>query len=192
MWRGVGFRVKLRYTKRMQEERQNYWQPDAGVESEEEAFELPELVQWQASEYIHHEKNAGWYVALVLAGLLLIISAILFLDSITFVVLIVVMVAALWFFAMRPPRTMRYQLTPHTLHVNDHVYGLQEFRSFGLVQEGGIYSIALNPAKRYMPRLSLYFPPEQGEEILVILETMLPEEEVRFDMVDRLTRRLRF
>lgn len=180
------------YTKHMQQDSQNYWQPSGEQERDEEYIDVPELVEWQASEYIHHEKNKGWYVALVLAGLVFIITAIIILQSITFVALIIVLVAALWVFAMRPPRLMQYRLTPESLHINTHAYTMQDFRSFGIVQEGGVYSIALTPSKRFLPRVTLYFPLEQAEDIVAILEAVLPEEEVKFDLIDRVTRRLRF
>ena len=47
-----------------------------------------EIVNWDAKEYIPHEKNTGWYVGLVIVCLALVALSIIF-GSWTFAILVV-------------------------------------------------------------------------------------------------------
>jgi len=149
-------------------------------------------ISWEASEYVHHEKDSLWFIGVAVAGLLLVAMSLFLIKSITFTVLVVVMVVAVMVLATRPPRTIRYQLGPHGLQIDDKKYNFHDFKAFGVQQEGGIYSILLLPVHRFMPGVSVYFPPDQGESIVDIIGSFVPMEKITPDFIDTLTRKLRF
>ncbi|HTJ73657.1 MAG TPA: hypothetical protein VL481_03650 [Verrucomicrobiae bacterium] len=150
-----------------------------------------EPVRWQAHEYIHHEKNAGWFIIFSIVVLLLIAAAIFVIQSVTFAILIPVMAAALVVYSHRPPRVIDYTLSRQGLHANDTLYSFSEFKAFGVIHDGPEYSVMLLPTKRFRPGVTVYFPEEAGEAIVDMLGARLPMQELHLDAIDRLIRKLR-
>jgi uncharacterized membrane protein YobD (UPF0266 family) len=150
------------------------------------------VLEWEASEYVHHDKSPMWFAGL--AGIMLVLLAVAYFltHSWTFIVLVVVMAVAIGVFATRAPRILHYALTNTGMHIEESFYHYSDFRAFGIVEDGGLYSIMLIPIKRFMPAVSIYFAEDDGEEIVDILGARLPMQELHLDSVDRLMRRLRF
>ena len=192
----------------MNQAAQNWWQgdqsdseeaqphlvaPAVGNQGGEDApDDEPSAISWQASEYILHEKDPLWFVALLAGTVVLVALSIFLIKAWTFTALIVVMAIAVLVFARRPPRTLTYRLSPYSLHINERRYALHEFRAFGVVQEGALYSIMLLPVKRFMPAVTLYFPVDQGEQIVDLLGETIPMETIKLDPIEKLVRKLRF
>lgn len=149
-----------------------------------------DVISWEAEEYIVREKNAWWYVGLIAVGLLL--SGIsIWLQAWTFLIVVVLSVVALMLYAMRPPRILRYTLSDKGLSEGDKLYDYNEFKAFGILREGNHFAIILTPRKRFSPRVTVYFPEAQGEEIVDAFGARLPMEEVKLDLLDKLIKFLR-
>jgi hypothetical protein len=165
------------------------------VQSEKSDNPTPSLTQepvrWQATEYIHRDKNPLWFVGFGVVTLLFMILAIFVIQSITFDILVPVMAAALLVYAYRPPRVLDYTLSRQGLHINDRLYSFSEFKGFGVIHGDDEYSIMLLPTKRFKPGVSVYFPEEAGEAIVDMLGARLPMQELHLDIVDRIIRKLR-
>jgi len=147
---------------------------------------------WTASEYVHHQKAAGWYIMLGLGTLGL--AALIYLvtrDWITFGTIVVV-AGSFGFFASRQPRTLNYRIDSSGIAIGEKLYPYNHLRTFSIQQEGAIKNILLIPVKRFMPAISLYYPPEQENEIFETLSSYLPHEERRADPIDRLMHHVRF
>jgi hypothetical protein len=162
--------------------------PDPEQSSPQSAPTQP--IHWQAAEYIHREKDHQWFIALALVTVVLIMVAVFFIKSPTFVVLIPVMAAALFVYSRRPPQMLDYTLSRHGLHINDRLFPYGQFKSFGLVQLAGHYTIVLIPTKRFQPAISVNFPEEAGEAIVDMLAARLPMREMHPDLVDRISQKL--
>ena len=150
-----------------------------------------EPIRWQATEYVHNEKDHIWFVLFLAATLGLMGVSMFLIKSISFTILIPVMAAALFIYTRRPPRMLDYTLGRHGLHVNDQLYGFGEFKSFALVH--GLdqnYSIMLIPVKRFKPAITINFSAEVGEAIVDMLAARLPMREVQPDVIDRIIRKL--
>lgn len=193
------------------EQNQNYWQPSSETPAdpaasvtteiptqppveELEAPAPPEVaaLSWQASEFVHHEKDGMWFLALIGVATVLLLLDIFLIRSWTFGALIVVMTVAIMVVARRPPRTINYALSTHGLQIDEKQFNLHDFRAFGVVQENAFYSIRLIPNKRFMPMVSVFFPPEQGEEIVDVFGQALPMENIKRDPIDKLVEKIRF
>lgn len=202
------------------EEPQNYWQPPeqtqdpAGVPPEmpqpqvspevaqpqaeqqteqpvEQPVEQPPIT-WTAEEYVHLDRSPLWFVFFTIVVLALVAASIFLLKSWSFSILIIVMAVALLVYIRRPPRTLTYALSPvQGLYVGEKLYTFDEFKAFGLIQDGPRYSIMLIPRKRFAPGVSVFFPDEVGERIVDILGQRLPMETLKLDMVDVIVRKLR-
>jgi hypothetical protein len=149
-------------------------------------------LNWEASEYIHHAKSPLWFVGYGAFMLVLLAVAYFLTQAWTFVVLVVVMAVAIGVFATRPPRLLHYSLTDTGIQIEDSGYHYSDFRAFGIINDGALYSIMLIPVKRFMPAVNIYFAEEDGEKIVDILGARLPMEDLHLDVIDQLMRRLRF
>ena len=147
-------------------------------------------ISWEAEEYVVRDKNAGWYVGMVVIGLLLSALAI-WLQAWTFLAVIVLSVVALLVYTLRPPRMLHYSLTERGLSEGTHLYNYDDFKAFGILKEGQHFAIVLTPRKRFSPRVTVFFPEARGEAIVDAFGARLPMEEVRLDALDRLIKFLR-
>ncbi len=196
------------------DEQKNYWQPpekeseqnsapveEAPVSDPPQLEETPqqddtripaeETVSWEASEYIYHEKDFLWFLAVGVITLGFLAFSILILASWTFAILITVMATALVVYSRRPPRTLSYTLSAEGLHTGQQFHTFKEFKAFGVVQDGPLYSIMLVPTKRFAPMTAVYFAEQDGEKIVDIFGHHLPMEQLKLDFVDTLMRKLR-
>jgi hypothetical protein len=165
----------------------------------EKTADLPANVQdeskeviWTASEFVAHDKSAGWYIMLLLAAGL--ISAVIYLLTKDKISVAVVIVAALLlaYYGSHKPRELEYRLTYKGLNIDKKYYNFDDFRSFSVIQEGAFNSILLLPLKRFAPMLSIYYDPADEEKILEVLKSSLPYQERKRDTVDALMHRIRF
>lgn len=149
-------------------------------------------VSWTASEFVEHEKNFSWYV--ILAGFSMAAIAVIFLITRDWVTVVVIAMAAALFgvTAKRKPRTLSYELDQKGVKIGDKPYPYHGFKSFSVLEEGVFSSIQLMPLKRFMPPISLYYPPESEDQIISTLANYLPHEERSHDPIDKLMRKVRF
>ncbi|MGK2896330.1 MAG: hypothetical protein ACSLEY_01900 [Candidatus Saccharimonadales bacterium] len=159
---------------------------------EEEPVELPEIepVQWQAPEYLQHDKSPLWYVVFALVVIALMAGAV-FVQAWTFVVLIPIMAIALLVYSHRPPHEFQYSVGEHGIHINDQLHPVSEFKAFGVMQEHGTNVLVLIPVKRFNPSLAVYFPVEVGEALVDTLGAYVPMQDVHPDLFDRIVSKLR-
>lgn len=148
------------------------------------------MVNWEAREYIERKKNSVWYVGFALAVIALIAIAILLQDWL-FIPAIVLAAIALMIYVMRPPRMLHYSLDEKGLAEGNSLHLYSDYKSFGVLNDGGHYSIVLVPKKRFGLRLRVYFPETEGEQIVDVFGDHLPMEEVKLDLVDKIVRWLR-
>ena len=169
-------------------------QPANSVEPTVPAEDTPDNppVTWSAQEYVHSDRGGWWFTLFILVVLGLVAISTLVLRSWSFSALIVVMAVTLVIYIRRAPRTLTYALSPaQGLYVGERLYHFDEFKSFGLIQDGSHYSIMLIPRKRFAPGVSVFFPDEAGERIVDILGQRLPMENLKLDIVDTIVRKLR-
>ena len=169
------------------------WQysPEPGQEAYEQHANVAP-VNWTASEFVENEKNSSWFMAL--AGGTIVAVAVIYLITHDIVTAVVIIIAASLFgvAAKRKPRTLEYQLDHAGVSIGGKPYPYTLFKSFAMMQEGAFNSIHLMPLKRFMPPISLYYPPESEDQIVATLGSYLPHEERTHDPVERLMRKIRF
>jgi hypothetical protein len=147
-------------------------------------------IHWQASEYVHREKNLSWFALFIVVAIILVAVAIFLIKSWSFAILIPVMAAALVVYTRHPPRMLDYSLGRHGLHINDRLFPFGDFKSFALIHGLEQYSIMLVPVKRFKPAVTINFPNEMGEAIVDMLAARLPMRELQPDLIDRIIHKL--
>jgi hypothetical protein len=150
------------------------------------------LITWTASEFIAHDKSAGWYGVLALVGVLLAGLVYLILRDIISTTVVLVCTVLFGVYAARKPRQIYYQLDDTGLSVGKRHFLYHEFRSFAVVDEGAFASIAFIPLKRFSPLLSIYFDPEDEDAIADVLADHLPVEPRELDLLERVLKTIRF
>ena len=150
----------------------------------------PEPIRWQATEYVHRERDHVWFIFFILVTLILMAAAIFIIRSLSFAVLIPVMAAALFIYTRRPPHMLDYTLSRHGLFINDQLFAFGDFKAFAVLHGMEQHSIMLIPVKRFKPAITINFPLEAGEAIVDTLAPRLPMREVQPDVVDRLIKKL--
>jgi len=160
--------------------------------SANDQYDTGEPITWNAEEYIHQDKGPVWFILFVLVVIGLVAVDFFFLKSWTFSALVIVMAIAVVVYSRRPPRTITYALSgSQGLYVGEKLHHFDEFKAFGLIQDGGHHSIMLIPTKRFSPGVSVYFPEEAGEQIVDMLGQRLPMENLKPDIIDVIVRKLR-
>ncbi|MBQ6486439.1 hypothetical protein IJI76_01785 [Candidatus Saccharibacteria bacterium] len=154
------------------------------------ADEKTSTVRWEAEEYIQHDKNAGWYIGLVMIGLVLVALSV-WLRWWSFTALVVLAFISLLIYVLRPPRKIKYSLNSKGLTEGEKLYVFEDYRAFGILQDDTNFAIVLMPRKRFSPAVTIYFPKEKGEEIVDMFGARLPMEEVKLDAIDKIVRKLR-
>ncbi len=147
---------------------------------------------WEASEYIHHQKSMAWYLALTGATLLLAAILYLILRDVWSLVVMAVMYAAITVYARREPQVLKYSVGAEGIMIGEKHFTYDQFKSFSVMQETGVPSISLDPTQRFMPAVSIYFAPEDGDKIVNELAKFLPHEQKTSSVVDRAMLKLRF
>ncbi len=156
-----------------------------------EPVQIEPTTTWQASEFVHHEKQASWFIGVAAAGVVLVVLLAVFIDVVSAVV-IALMFTAFILFAKRPPRVLNYGIGASGILIENKQYLFSELKSFSVRQEVGFVSAQLIPVKRFLPAISVYFSNEDAEKIVNILAEHLPHEDRQPDVVDRFFERLRF
>lgn len=155
-------------------------------------FAPPPEVNWTASEYIDHKKTPIWYIALILTTVIVSGGIYLISQDVLTMVAIIVVAISFGFFASRPPRTLDYAIESRGIIIGDKLYPYSILRTFSIQPEKGFNSLQLIPLKRFMPAISVYYPPDQEDKIIDALSNYLPHEERRPDPIEKLMRHIRF
>ena len=165
-------------------------------QAEQEVEESTELTNeaafsWQASEFIQHHKGLAWYAMLGLAVLIFVVIAAL-LKLWVGIALFLVMGVAIAVYAKKDPRVLSYELDSSGVTIEGKHYPYNSFRSFAVFQDLEWHSIELDPTQRFMPRLTLLFSDADIDAIADHLSLHLPLNDRGPDLIERITRRLRF
>ncbi|QQR52871.1 hypothetical protein IPG36_02005 [bacterium] len=149
------------------------------------------VFKWQASEFVHHRKSIVWYgvLALIAVGLL---AVAIWLHYWLEIGLISVMVVAIIVYARKPPRTLAYEVSPQGITIDGKLHSYDVFRSFGVLPDQSWHTIDLEPAQRLMPRMAILFDEQDFDQIIGHLELHLPRVDRMPDLIERVTRLVRF
>ncbi len=153
--------------------------------------EIP-TVKWTASEYIAHEKNSSWY--LIFIGSIGLLVAVIYLITKDILASTVILLTGIimGIYAKRKPTSKQYEISESGIKIDGKYYPHRTFKSFSVVKEGAIESVWIRPIKRIAPVVIMYYPPEDGQKIIDILSNFLPHEQRELDVVDKLSKKMRF
>lgn len=149
-------------------------------------------VSWTASEFVANHKGANWHLSYFLFLIVFLAVILLTTKDIISTVSIGVVLALFIIIANRKPRQLAYELNNSGVQIADKFYPYDHFKSFSVSDDGAVESINFMPLKRFMPEISIYFPPDEGDKIIAILTDHLPHDQVAENKIDKLFKKLHF
>jgi hypothetical protein len=176
----------------MADEQTNWeYEPDADSADEQSQESMPESMSWQANEFIDHDRSTGWYILLIFGtvGLAAVMYLLVKDYFATGAILIVGVVTVIY--TSHKPKHQEYELSSVGIKIGEKSYDFSMFRSFSIVYEGEHTSIHLEPIKRYMPPMTVYFPPEKEQQITETIGNFLPFQNRQAGMTERLSHRFK-
>ena len=94
--------------------------------------------------------------------------------------------------ASRKPRQLGYTVDEDGIKVGTKVYLYSDFKSFSMQQHDAIGYVSLLPLHRFHNELSIYFPPDNEEQVFNALAYNLPNEQRKENYIDKLSKFVRF
>lgn len=178
----------------MEEEQQQGFYSAPQPQNEPQQRAAPELssVTWTASEYIAHQKSLKWYLVLGSSSAIITILVFAVTQNILSGLVVAMACMALGVFAARQPETKQYTISEDGVQTGDKFFPYRTFKSYSIVDEDALSCVWLRPMKRFMPTVAMYYAPEDEQKIIDMLDNFLPQEDRQHDMMDRISRRIRF
>jgi hypothetical protein len=167
-------------------------EPEQAMPETKSTPEVTDSISWSASEFMHHQKSANWYLAAI--AIIAIGAAVLFLLSSDPIgpIAVVILGALMLVAAGRKPRTIEYVVDVDGIAVGNKEYAYDDFQSFSVIKEDQVECIVIYPQKRFAPEITMYFAPDDGQKIFNILSSFLPFEEREKDSIDKFLHKIRF
>ena len=157
---------------------------------------VDDIVRWSASEGIDHQRKKGWYIVLSLVVLFIVADAVLLqiffgLQLWSTAMLAIIIFITIMIISRRPSRTIDYAVSDEGVLVNNKVLPYDNFRAFGVLQDGSLWAIMLIPNKRFGVEVTMYIPEDKGEQVIDILGSVLPMENVKLGPAEKMARKLK-
>lgn len=139
----------------------------------EEKTEDKDKLVWSALEYEEKERSRDWFWALGIIVVTGAIASVIF-ENYFFAALLVLAGGLLWFFAIRKPEFVVYELNAKGLQIRNRLYPYENIKSFwvqaDLSGEKKLKPILFIHSERvFMPVLSIPIDEEIAPEIYAIL-----------------------
>jgi hypothetical protein len=164
---------------------ENFYTPAPAQDQRAEApYGSTDGVSWTASEYAANPKNVGWFMLLGLATIVLGAATYLITHDVISTIAICIFGIIVGVFAARKPHVLDYRVDSRGIQIGQKYYPYNTFKAMSYV--------SLLPLKRFMAPIAIHYSPDDEENILNTLADYLPYEDHKPDMVDNLSRRVRF
>lgn len=150
------------------------------------------LLSWEAPEFVYHPKSLLWHIVAISAVSILIIAS-LFMKQWLAAFVFIILGFLIFRYAEVKPRSIEISLTNVGIKVGDVFYPYNKLKSFWLVYEPPIKTLNLEATKRFSPLITIQL--EDTDPFLVkniLRDHLLEEPERTEDLIDRVSRFLRF
>lgn len=152
------------------------------------------IAEWSAQEFIEQQKNAKWYLMLVVIAVLLSLILFLITKEIMSVVVTLLLALAVGVFGSAKPKIVKYTIDSLGVAIDNKHYNFSEFKSFSIINgvNANVPYIQLIPQKRLMLPLTIFIDPKHSDEIAEIIGQFVPYDQKQPDLADKISSRFRF
>jgi hypothetical protein len=167
-------------------------EPEQNSEENQKPAAEKKAVSWTGSEFIANHKDKKWFISFF--GILALGVVIIFIVTTDYISAISIAIVGCLFaiLANHKPRQLSYTIDNSGINIGRRFYPFEQFKYFSLAQEGAIGYINLMPLRRFMPDVSIYFPPEEEGNVISILSDHLPHHDGGERQIDKLAKKFRF
>jgi hypothetical protein len=149
------------------------------------------LLSWTAPEFIKHEKSAGWFWALGIIGVALVVVS-LMMQNYLFILIVILAAFLIYIQAKKRPTNIRVTLTNKGIIINDKEYAYSDLRSFWIFEEPEIECLSLISKKLTQPQIQIPFGEQNPKKIREILIKFITEKEQEEPLIDAIARKIKF
>lgn len=134
------------------------------------------LIEWDAPEHHHTEKNNDWYWAV---GIITITAAVIsvVLNNVMFAILIVVSAFALVVHAAKRPKVVHIEINDRGIVIDRVLYPFLTLESFWIDAHEFPSKILLKSHKLFMPYITVHIEDVDPEQVRDILLNYIAETE---------------
>jgi hypothetical protein len=160
--------------------------------SAQEPEDAGEQFSWNGPEFVSHDKNPGWYLAIM--GGSVIVAGIVYLltrDLLTAIMMVVVAIF-LCIYSARKPKSIPYKLDSKGIDIGPRHFVYEEFRYFTAVPEGRYVTLTFIPLKRFSLPAGMCYDGPEAEKIINSISRRLPFEQHKLDIIETIMQSIRF
>lgn len=150
------------------------------------------LFSWRASEFASSDKNGSWYLLLAFGSFVFAGLTYLLTKQVFSAIVILILGITVAFYGRLKPRVLDYSIDKTGINVGNKFYLFNQFKSFSIIEDQAIPSIHLMPIKKLMMPITIYIDPAGADKIIDILGEILPFEDRKRDIADKISQKLRF
>ena len=151
-----------------------------------------EVIEWDAAEYASHDKELTWYGVMVLGSIIIAAVVYLFNRDIFTSIIVLFALIGIVYASGRKTRNLHYSLDSGGIQVDNKYYAFHDFRNFSVSEEGATNGIILIPLKRFVPAINIFVPAELEDRVVGKIAQILPMEQHKVDVIEKMMRRLKF
>ncbi len=148
------------------------------------------LISWTAPEFIRYEKGHGWFIALGIIGLTLVVVA-LFMKNYLFVLIIVLTIFLIYIQGLKHPQKIKFAISNEGVLIGEKEYLYAELKSFWIFEEPE-QILSLLTKKITQPQLSIPLGDQNSKEIRKALIKFIPEKKQEETLSDIIARKIKF
>lgn len=149
------------------------------------------IIEWDAPEHIHTEKNNDWYWAVGIITLTSAVLAFIFGNAI-FGILILVGVFALLVHCSKQPRVIHIEINDRGIVIDKLLYPFLSLESFWIDAHDHPSKILLKSTKTFMPYITVHIENVDPEKVREILLKYIAETEHHEPLMQKILERFGF
>ena len=149
------------------------------------------LLEWDAPEHHHTEKNNDWYWAVGIITLTAAALAFIF-GNVIFGILIIVGVFALVMHATHPPKIVHVVINDRGIVLDDVLFPFLTLESFWIDAHEEPRKILIKSTKTFMPFIVIYIEDVDPEEVRDVLLNYIAETEHHEPLTQKILERFGF
>lgn len=136
-------------------------------------------IEWEAPEYIQHEKSRKWYLAAGGAGLGCVIASILT-DNLTMALAVIVFGAVYYYMQTgHTPKKIKIRISGMGIYVGEMFFTFGRIEAFWIIYQNGVKTLNLRVSKRYHSDVVIQLDGQDPAPVRDFLIRRIPEWEGR-------------
>ena len=139
---------------------------------------MDEKLEWQALEYEEKERNTDWFWALGIIVVASTVTSVIY-KNYFFAIFLVLSGALLWYFSVKKPDMVNYELNQKGLQIKNRLYPYEKILSFW-VQKEGKPTLFIKSERKFIDIIPIPIEEDLADKIInIMLLNEVPEEEMR-------------